>query len=119
MNTRDFLRLGVPLGEATRRATDFVAQYALSGGDKSKIEDEVKAVIANPRCRYAILHFIHSAIRRRKGASAQAKPAQSDDLKSRRRGWGRRKCRFSRTTEGAADYSRIFWWNGVPHVHER
>jgi hypothetical protein len=31
MNTKDFLRLGVPLGEATRRATDFVAKYILSG----------------------------------------------------------------------------------------
>jgi len=25
MNTKDFVRLGVPLGETTRRATDFVA----------------------------------------------------------------------------------------------
>jgi tRNA-splicing ligase RtcB (3'-phosphate/5'-hydroxy nucleic acid ligase) len=48
MNTKDFLRLGVPLGEATRRATDFVAQYVLSGGDKSKLEDEVKSIVANP-----------------------------------------------------------------------
>jgi hypothetical protein len=28
MNTKDFLRLGVPLGEATRPATDFVACFA-------------------------------------------------------------------------------------------
>jgi len=25
MNTKDFLRLGVPLGQATRRATDFTS----------------------------------------------------------------------------------------------
>jgi hypothetical protein len=31
MNTKDFIRLGVPPGEATRRATDFVAKYILSG----------------------------------------------------------------------------------------
>ena len=48
MNTKDFLRLGVPLGEATRRATDFVSKYVLGGGDKSRLEEEVKAVIANP-----------------------------------------------------------------------
>jgi tRNA-splicing ligase RtcB (3'-phosphate/5'-hydroxy nucleic acid ligase) len=48
MNTKDFLRLGVPLGEATRRATDFVAKFVLGGGDKSKLEHEVKAVIAHP-----------------------------------------------------------------------
>lgn len=48
MNAKDFLRLGVPLGEATRRATDFVSKYVLSGGDKSRLEEEVKTVIANP-----------------------------------------------------------------------
>src|SRR5213078_4564636 len=48
MNTNDFIRLGVPLGEATRRATDFVSKFILGGGDKSRLEQEVKAVIANP-----------------------------------------------------------------------
>jgi tRNA-splicing ligase RtcB (3'-phosphate/5'-hydroxy nucleic acid ligase) len=48
MNTKDFLRLGVPLGEATRRATEFVAQYVLRGGDTGKLEDEIKAIVASP-----------------------------------------------------------------------
>src|SRR5437763_2192851 len=48
MNTKDFLRLGVPLGEATRRATDFVSKFILGGGDKTRLEAEVKAVLANP-----------------------------------------------------------------------
>ena len=48
MNTKDFLRLGVPLGEATRRATDFVAQYVLRGGDTAKLEEEIKAIVASP-----------------------------------------------------------------------
>jgi hypothetical protein len=48
MNAKDFLRLGVPLGEATRRATDFVAQYVLRGGGTAKLEDEIKAVVARP-----------------------------------------------------------------------
>src|SRR5438094_2872579 len=48
MNTRDFIRLGVPLGEATRRATDFISKFILSGGDKSRLEEEVKAILANP-----------------------------------------------------------------------
>jgi tRNA-splicing ligase RtcB len=48
MNTKDFLRLGVPLGEATRRATDFVAKFILGGGDKSRLHEEVSAIIANP-----------------------------------------------------------------------
>ena len=48
MNTKDFLRLGVPLGETTRRATDFVAKFILGGGDKSRLREEVAAVVANP-----------------------------------------------------------------------
>src|SRR6266513_766306 len=48
MNSKDFIRLGVPLGEATRRATDFVSKFVLGGGDKSRLEQEVKAIIANP-----------------------------------------------------------------------
>ena len=48
MNTKDFLRLGVPLGEATRRATDFVCKFILGGGDKSRLHEEVAAIVANP-----------------------------------------------------------------------
>jgi tRNA-splicing ligase RtcB len=48
MNAKDFLRLGVPLGEATRRATDFVCQFILGGGDKSRLPEEVAAIVANP-----------------------------------------------------------------------
>jgi tRNA-splicing ligase RtcB len=40
--------LGVPLGEPTRRATDFISQFVLGGGDKTRIEDEVKAVVTDP-----------------------------------------------------------------------
>ena len=48
MNTKDFIRLGVPLGEATRRATDFVVKFILGGGDKAKLREEVAAIVANP-----------------------------------------------------------------------
>jgi tRNA-splicing ligase RtcB len=48
MNAKDFLRLGVPLGEATRRATDFVAQFVLKGGDTSRLADEIRAIVTNP-----------------------------------------------------------------------
>ncbi len=48
MNTKDFIRLGVPLGEATRRATDFVSRFILGGGNKSRLHDEVAAIVANP-----------------------------------------------------------------------
>lgn len=48
MNTKDLLRLGVPLGQATRRATDFVARFVLGGGDKARLHEEVAAIVANP-----------------------------------------------------------------------
>ncbi|MGA2854415.1 MAG: RtcB family protein [Verrucomicrobiota bacterium] len=48
MNAKDFLRLGVPLGQATRLATDFVAKFILGGGDKSRLHEEVAAIVANP-----------------------------------------------------------------------
>lgn len=57
MNTKDFLRLGVPLGEATRRATDFVAKYVLRGGDTAMLEDELKGIVANPNA------FFEDAVR--------------------------------------------------------
>jgi len=48
MNAKDLLHWGVPLGEPMRRATDFVGRYVLGGGDKSRIEDEVNAIVAHP-----------------------------------------------------------------------
>src|SRR5262245_9623385 len=48
MNAKDFLRMGIPLGEATRRATDFISKFILGGGDKSRLHEEVAAIVANP-----------------------------------------------------------------------
>ena len=48
MNTRELIRLGVPLGETLRAAVDFLAAYCLKGGDRTRLEEEVRAVLANP-----------------------------------------------------------------------
>jgi tRNA-splicing ligase RtcB (3'-phosphate/5'-hydroxy nucleic acid ligase) len=48
MNTRNLIELGVPLGEPMRRAQEFMAQFVLQGGDKSRIAEEVKAIVKNP-----------------------------------------------------------------------
>jgi tRNA-splicing ligase RtcB len=82
MNTKDFIRLGVPLGEATRRATDFVTKFILSGGDKTRLGEEVKAIIANPSA------FIEDNLR---GEFAKAllnapPPPRSEPIKYRQ--WG-------------------------------
>src|SRR5438046_4355497 len=48
MNAKDLIRLGVPLGEATRRAIDFISKFVLGGGDKTRLEEEVKAIVSDP-----------------------------------------------------------------------
>ncbi|MDB6039469.1 MAG: rtcB [Verrucomicrobiales bacterium] len=48
MNARDLTRLGVPIGEAQRRAVDFVATFILRGGDKARLAEEVSAVLKSP-----------------------------------------------------------------------
>ena len=48
MNATDFLRMGIPLGKATRRATDFISKFIHGGGDKSRLHEEVAAIVANP-----------------------------------------------------------------------
>src|SRR6185369_1962856 len=48
MNSKDLIRLGVPLGEPMRRATDFISRFILGGGDKSRLEEEIKAIVAGP-----------------------------------------------------------------------
>jgi hypothetical protein len=44
MNTKDSLRRGVPLGEATRRATGFVARFILGDGRDGAVDCGVKHV---------------------------------------------------------------------------
>jgi tRNA-splicing ligase RtcB len=82
MNTKDFLRLGVPLGEATRRATDFISRFILGGGDKSRLHEEVAAIVANPAA------FVDDPLR---GEFAKAllnapPPPRADPVKYRQ--WG-------------------------------
>ena len=48
MNTKDLLRLGVPLGEPLRRAVDFISAYRLQGGDMSRLAVEVEAIVRQP-----------------------------------------------------------------------
>ena len=48
MNTKDLIRLGVPLGEAQRRAIDFISRFILGGGDKLRLQEEVEAIVRNP-----------------------------------------------------------------------
>src|SRR6476619_2423285 len=48
MNTKDFIRLGIPLGGGSIIKKKIVYKFILSGGDKTKLEEELKAIVANP-----------------------------------------------------------------------
>lgn len=47
MNSHDLLQLGVPRS-AHKRAIDFIAAYLLKGGDKQRLAEEIRAVVASP-----------------------------------------------------------------------
>lgn len=82
VNARDLIRLGVPLGEATRRATDFVARFILGSGDKSRLNEEVAAIVANPSA------FVDDPLRAEfaKALLKATPPPRSEPVKYRR--WG-------------------------------
>ena len=48
MNTKDLIRLGVPLGETQRRAVDFISRFILGGGDKARLREEVATLVRDP-----------------------------------------------------------------------
>jgi len=48
MNVHDLVRLGAPQGEAAHRGVDFVTRFLLGGGDKTRLREEVEAVIRDP-----------------------------------------------------------------------
>jgi tRNA-splicing ligase RtcB len=48
MNTKDFIRLGVPLGQPIEVAREFVQQYIAAGHDGAGLETEIFNIVANP-----------------------------------------------------------------------
>ena len=48
MNAKQLAALGVPPGESTRLALDFVARYCREGGDASRLAEGVAAVVGDP-----------------------------------------------------------------------
>jgi tRNA-splicing ligase RtcB (3'-phosphate/5'-hydroxy nucleic acid ligase) len=48
MNIKDLILLGVPQGEPVKRAQEFILAFRGSGGDMSRLQSEVAAIVANP-----------------------------------------------------------------------
>ena len=48
LKTEDLIRLGVPSGEPTKRAYEFIKNYVAAGSETGELEQEIAAVVANP-----------------------------------------------------------------------
>jgi tRNA-splicing ligase RtcB len=48
MNTKDLIRLGVPLGEPMERAQEFIRAFIALGSEGAQLEGEIFNIIANP-----------------------------------------------------------------------
>src|SRR5262245_2828441 len=82
MNTQELIRLGVPLGEAQRRAVDFISKFILGGGDKTRLREEVSAVLANPQA------FVEDALRGEFAKVLLKAPPQPRDKPVKYHQWG-------------------------------
>lgn len=82
MNTKDLLHLGVPFGAPMRRATDFISAIVLEGVDKSRLDEEVKAIVANPAA------FVDDPLRGEFARALLAAPAPLRANPAQYRQWG-------------------------------
>ena len=53
MNTKDLIRLGVPVGEPIRLAHEFIQSFIAQGNDGALLEGEIFNVVANPPAFFA------------------------------------------------------------------
>ena len=48
MNTKDLIRLGVPVGESIKLAHEFIQNFIAQGNDGALLEAEIFNIVANP-----------------------------------------------------------------------
>jgi len=53
MNTKDLVRLGVPVGEPVRLAHEFIQRFIAQGKDGAQLEAEIVNIVANPPAFFA------------------------------------------------------------------
>ncbi len=85
MNSKDFIRLRVPLGIPMHRATDFVSKFILSGGDKSRLWNRGCPVLANQPGLARLMRTIQN-LPMQKNTQTQLCPVQKNVLESLLRG---------------------------------
>ena len=53
MNSKDLIRLGVPVGEPIRLAHEFIQNFIAQGHDGARLEDEIFNIVENPLAYFA------------------------------------------------------------------
>jgi len=53
MNTKDLIRLGVPIGEPIHLAHEFIQNFIAQGNDGTQLEVEIFNIVANPPSFFA------------------------------------------------------------------
>jgi tRNA-splicing ligase RtcB len=53
MNTKDLIRLGVPVGEPIKAAYEFIHDFIAQGNDGAQLEAEISSIVANPPAFFA------------------------------------------------------------------
>ena len=53
MNTKDLIRLGVPVGEPIKRAHEFIKSFMAQGHEGAQIASEIFNIVANPPAFFA------------------------------------------------------------------
>ena len=53
MNTKDLIRLGVPVGAPVKLAHEFIQNFIAQGNDGAQLEAEIFNIVANPTAFFA------------------------------------------------------------------
>ncbi|HYN21990.1 MAG TPA: RtcB family protein [Thermoanaerobaculia bacterium] len=77
MNVDDLVRLGAPRGEAAHCGVDFITRFVLGGGDRTRLREEVEAVLQDPSAfvKDPLRGPFAKALLRSLPSAPQAKPA--------------------------------------------
>ncbi|HMJ07334.1 MAG TPA: RtcB family protein [Chthoniobacterales bacterium] len=82
MNTRDLQQLGLPEGEPMKRAYAFIVAFRESGGDMTRLAEEIGAIVANPA------QFLGDPLREALARALYAPPFKQREKLAPWRQWG-------------------------------
>jgi len=76
MDTKDLIRLGVPLGEPIRLAHEFIQNFIAQGKDGALLEAEIFNIVTNPSAFFADELWLADRRRARDGQRGRGAPSR-------------------------------------------